>query len=113
MDEYLSFLAGLMLIFRHQIQTYFQVKTDLIIIVSGVMTSILTFLSGALLYSLTQTLIVGFHQAVTHSGTIIYLDVETGGIFKYFSPGMGIFCLGLGGNQFLSRKDALNADRLS
>ncbi|MFW9857004.1 MAG: hypothetical protein ACFFFG_18285 [Candidatus Thorarchaeota archaeon] len=107
---YFSLLAGLLLIFRHQLLTYFQVKTDLILIVSGLLTSILTFFLDALLFPLTRMLIGGFHLTVTHLAPITYLDVESGGIFKYVSLALGFLCLILGGYQYLNRETESNAD---
>ncbi|MFX1516969.1 MAG: hypothetical protein ACFFC6_11700 [Promethearchaeota archaeon] len=110
---YITFLAGLFLIFRDQIQTHLRVKVDLVILLAGIMTSVLTFFSGILLYPLTQTLIVRFHQIITHSGPITYLDVESGGIFRYLSLGVGFFCLGLGLKRYLDRFESLSsAERL-
>ncbi len=92
---YITFIAGLLLIFRYQIQIHLDVKADRVIILAGIMT-LMTFISAFFLYSLTQTLIMEFHQVITRSGTITYLDVETGGLFTYFLYGSGLFYLGLG-----------------
>ena len=92
---YIVFIAGLLLVFRYQIQSRLHVKADRMIILSGIMT-LMTFLSAFFLYPLTQTLIMEFHQVITRSGTITYLDVETGGLFAYSLYGLGLFYLGLG-----------------
>ncbi len=92
---YITFIVGMIILFRYQIQTRLHVKADILIILSGIMT-IMTFVAAYFLYPLTQTLIMEFHQVITRSGTITYLDVETGGLVTYFLYGLGLFYLGLG-----------------
>ena len=110
---YITFIAGLLLIFRYQIQIHLDVKADRMIILSGIMT-LMTFFSAFFLYPLTQTLIMEFHQVITRSGTITYLDVETGGLFTYFLYGLGLFYLGLGIMRYnrVGVED-LNSEKLS
>ncbi len=56
----------------------------------------MTFFSSFFMYPLTQTLIMEFQQVITRSGTITYLDVETGGLFTNSLYGLGLYYLGLG-----------------
>jgi len=110
---YITFIAGLLLIFRYQIQIHLNMKPDRMIILSGIM-NLMTFLSAFFLYPFTQTLIMEFHQVITRSGTITYLDVETGGLFTYFLYGLGLFYLGLGIMRY--NRDGiedLNSEKLS
>ena len=99
-SAYISFIAGILLIFHYKIQTYLQRKAAIIIILSGIISTVIKFLIGSFLSPLTQTLIEGFHQIITHSGTITYLDVEIGGFFLYFSYFVGFSCFGLGVAKF-------------
>ncbi len=109
---YITFIVGMIILFRYQIQTRLHVKADILIILSGIMT-IMTFVAGYFLYPLTQTLIMEFHQVTTHSGAITYLDVETGGIVAYFLYGLGLLFLGLGVKRFNhSNLEALDSERL-
>ncbi len=96
---YITLIAGLLLIFRKQIQTYLDVKADKIIIFSGIMT-FTTFFSAIILNPLTQKAIMEFHQFINSSGTITYLDVEAGGLFTYFQYGLGLFYIGLGVTRY-------------
>lgn len=49
-----------------------------------------------------------------YTGTITYLDVETGGLFTYFLYGLGLFYLGLGIMRYnrVGVED-LNSEKLS
>lgn len=112
-STYITFIIGVLLLFRYQIQTHLHLKANIMIILSGIIT-VLTFFMGSFLYPLTQTLIEGFHQVITNSGIITYLDVEIGGIFKYFSFGVGLSCLGLGVWRYnRDRLEALNSEKPS
>ena len=90
---YITVFAGVLLIFRSKISSYVKINEDKIIILSGLMSSLIGFLTGAILYPLTQKLIEEIYQIYTHTEVITYLDVETGGIFFYLSYGIGVFCL--------------------
>ena len=92
---YLTFIAGILIIFRYQIQNHTCVKVDLMIILLGILI-LTTFFLGGLLAPITQQLIEGFDQVTTHSGSITYLDVVTGGLFDYILFGMGLLYIGLG-----------------
>jgi hypothetical protein len=93
---YITVFAGVLLIFRSKIPMYIKINEDTLIILSGLMSSIISFLAGAIFYPLTQKLIEEIHQISTHTEMITYLDVETGGIFFYLSYGIGVFSLVLG-----------------
>ena len=93
---YITAFAGVLLIIRSKISSYIKINEDMIIILSGLMSSIIGFLAGAIFYPLTQILIEKTYQIFTHTEVITYLDVETGGIFLYISYGIGVFCLILG-----------------
>jgi len=112
-STYITFIVGVLLLFRYQIQTHLHLKANIMIILSGIIT-ILIFFIGSFLYPFTQTLIEGFHQVITNTGIITYLDVEIGGIFKYFSFGVGFFCLGLGVWRYnRDHLEALNSEKPS
>ncbi len=107
---YIIFFAGILLIFRSKISSYIKTNEDTIIILSGLMSSIIAFLTGAILYPLTQKLIEESYQISTHTEMITYLDVETGGIFYYLSYGIGVFCLVVGILMYFDRLKTVNGE---
>ena len=102
------FFAGILLIFRFKISSYIKTNEYTIIILSGLVSSIIAFLAGAILYPLTQKLIEETYQIYTHTEMITYLDVETGGIFYYLIYGIGVFCLVVGILMYFDRLKSVN-----